>query len=271
VIWWFVTLLPCLDYRQLTFPLVEDQFSYLPSVGLCLALGYLLLVTAASSFPNLRAVRLLAPALTVVAVLWASQVVRCIPHWRSNDSLFQYGLRDSPNVAYVRAYRAGIMQFIEHDNAGATRELQAALQLNERGFVRYTAITYNAYIELGEINLSQGHVAEALEYFNKAVRLQPNAHEAYDELGSVYFPRGDYAQAAEYFQKAVQAKPLDVVARFFLGTCWIKLGKPQEAAEQFRQAREAEPDYLQAYEAEARAWEAAGNRAQAAAVRALLK
>ena len=86
-------------------------------------------------------------------------------------------------------------------------------------------------------------------------------------LGSVYFPRGDYARAAEYFQQAVRANPLDMGARFFLGTCWMKLGKPAQAAEQFHAAREVDPSYSQAYLAEAKALEAAGDKAGAARVR----
>jgi len=39
VAWWGITLLPCLAIKQLSVPYVADRFSYLPSVGLCLALA----------------------------------------------------------------------------------------------------------------------------------------------------------------------------------------------------------------------------------------
>ena len=86
----------------------------------------------------------------------------------------------------------------------------------------------------------------------------------------MYFPRGDYAKAAEYFQQSVRVNPLDFGGRFFLGTCWMKLGKPVLAAEQFHAAREADPDFAQAYQAEAQAWEAAGDSASATKVRQLM-
>jgi len=269
VLWWFVSLLPCLDYHHLSFPLVEDQFSYFPSVGLCLGLGYLMFVGAAQHYGKARV--MLVPGLAVVGALWAVQIVRSIPHWRSNEALFEYGLRVSPNASMVRAFHADVLQFVNGDYEGATRELQTALRLNSQGFRRIPAVTYNAYVALGEIALLKGHESEGLDYLNKAVRLYPDGNFAYSELGSFYFARGDYQRAAEYFEQAVRAKPLGTVARFFLGSCWLKLGKPAQAAEQFHAAREAEPDYFQAYEAEARALEAAGDNAQAAAVRALIK
>jgi hypothetical protein len=38
IVWWLVTFLPCLDVRHLSFPLLAERFSHLPSVGICLGL-----------------------------------------------------------------------------------------------------------------------------------------------------------------------------------------------------------------------------------------
>jgi len=266
VLWWFVTLAPCLDYRQLSFPLVEDQFSYLPSVGLCLALGYLVFDWAPQRFANLRSTQVAIGALAVVATVWAAQIVRAIPHWHNNDTLFEYGLRVSPDAPLVHLSHGTDMQFRDHDLEGAAREFQTALRLNAQNFRPLPTLDYGSYIGLGQIALLQGREAEALDYFNRAVRLLPNSDFAYEELGSYYFPRGDYARAAEYFQQAIRANPLDLGARFFLGTCWLKLGKPAQAAEQFHAAREVDPSYSQAFVAEAAALEAAGDKAGAARV-----
>jgi tetratricopeptide (TPR) repeat protein len=267
LLWWIVLLAPCLDYRQLSFPYVEDQFSYLPSVGLCLAFAYVAFVLAPQRLPNLR---LMLPALavsTVVAGLWAVQVERTVPHWRDADTLFDYAIRVSPNAAPVHISRGVRLQLRDNDLNGAAREFQTALRLNGQSLRPISAVTYDAYIGLGQIALNQGREAEALDYFHKGVRLLPNFSFAYVVLGSVYFPRGNYAQAADYFRQAVDANPLDTNARFYLGTCLMKLGQPAQAAEQFHGAREVDPTYLQAYEAEARALEAAGDHLGAAAVR----
>ena len=55
--WWVVTLVPALDIRQLSFPLPAERFSYLPSVGLCLSLAYVLLAWLPQRFPTPLAVR----------------------------------------------------------------------------------------------------------------------------------------------------------------------------------------------------------------------
>jgi hypothetical protein len=47
----------------------------------------------------------------------------------------------------------------------------------------------------------------------------------------------------------------------------MKLGEPRDAAAQFHAARQVDSTYLEAYEAEARALDAAGDYAEAARVR----
>jgi tetratricopeptide (TPR) repeat protein len=266
-LWWLVTLLPCLNYRYLSIPLVADRFSYLPSVGLCLALGYLAFEWLPLHFPRVSSVRLAVPLVAVVAALWGAQTVRTIPHWRNNDALSDYSLAVSPNAAEMHVSHGVNLQLQKRDLEGAAREFQTALRLNAQSLRPAPAVTYNAYIGVGQVALLQGREQEALDDFNQAIHLLPNYPFAYSVLGSFYFPRGDYARAAECFQHVVRVNPLDTGARFYLGTCWMKLGKPAQAAEQFHAAREVDPTYSQAYAAEAMALEAAGDKAAAARVR----
>lgn len=267
VLWWPVTLLPCLDVRQLSYPLIADRFSFLPSVGLSLAVAALALHTLPNRFRLQRPERVLVPALGVAMILFCVQDLRAVPRWRTNDTLWNYSYDAEPKSALVHVHRALDLQYRYRNLTGAAREYQTAIQLNHVAFVELTTVTYDCLIGLGQIAALEGRSDEALVYFHKAVALTPRYSSGYDVLGAFYFPRGDYAQAAAYFQQAVRANPLDVGARFFLGTCLLQLGKPAEAALQFHSARETDPDYTQAYIAEAHALEAAGDMAGADHVR----
>ncbi len=269
LVWWAVTLLPCLDVRQLSFPLLAERFSYLPSVGLCLALAYFGLDWLPQRLPRARRAPVVLSALGLVLCFWCIQDVRAIPNWRSNETLFGYSLRVAPNAGLVRIHHGLDLQYHEHDLEGAGKEFEAALRLNLAGFNPLNTVTYDALIGLGQVADLEGRHDEALTYYQKAARVLPYHSLAYDILGTVYFPRADYAKAAEYFARSVQVNPQDLTARFYLGTCRMKLGRYREAAEQFRAAREVDPAYWQAYGAEAQALEAAGDAAGAAAVRKL--
>jgi tetratricopeptide (TPR) repeat protein len=266
---WAVTLLPCLDVRQVSFP-VADRFSYLPSVGLCFALAYFGLVWLPEHAPRLRHYAAVVPAgLVLVSTFWAVQDVGQIPHWSENEALWSYSVQASPDTAQVHLFQASLLRSRDGDLDGAAREFQTALRLNQASDRRLVGVTYECYLGLGQIANWRNRVEEARSYFEKAVETAPSQSPAYKALGALYFPRGDYSRATPYFVQAVNFDPQDLEARFFLGTCWMKLGKPRQAAEQFHAAREVDPTYTEAYQAEARALEAAGDPAGAARVLSL--
>jgi tetratricopeptide (TPR) repeat protein len=153
---------------------------------------------------------------------------------------------------------------------GAEREYQTALRLNRESVRQLAGIDYECYLGLGQIALLRADIAGAINYYQMAIRLGPDHSPAYKALGALYFPQGDYKHAAEYFTTAVKLDPQDVESRFFLGTCELKLGKPLEAAAQFHAARQVDPTYIEAYQAEARALDAAGKAPEAARVRSLM-
>jgi len=264
--WWGITLIPCLDVRQLSLPLVADRYSYLPSVGLCLAVASVLIQWLPQHIPARRCARplLATSALLVTLSLWTVQAVRSIAPWHDNESLASHSLQQSPDSASLHLVVAWRFFFQGHDPEGARQEYETALRLNAVAFRPMSAVTYEALIGLGEVAGGKGHFEESVNYFQKATRVSPYLSSAYDALGSTYFPRGDYVQAAEYYGEAVRVNSQDVVARFCLGTCLMRLGKYREAAEQFRAAAAVDPTYWQAVRAQARAQEAAGEVNEAA-------
>jgi tetratricopeptide (TPR) repeat protein len=222
--------------------------------------------------PRWRYTLTVVPAgLALVSALWAVQDVRQIPHWLENEALWNYSVQASPDTALVHLFRATILRSRYGDLNGAVREFRTALRLNQSSDRPLVGVAYECYLGLGEISNAKNNLEEARSYYEQAAQIAPSHAPAYRALGTLYFPRGDYARAARYFTRAVELDPQDLEARFFLGTCWLKLGKPRQAAEQFHAAREVDPTYTQAFEAEARALEAAGDAAGAAQVRSLAR
>ena len=269
LIWWPVTLVPVLNIRFLSSPLVADRHSYLPSVGLCLAIAYLAFLWLPRHVVSPRLPALVVPPVVLLMVLWAVQCIRGSTHWCNNEVLAAYALEQSPHTARLHFIEAQVLEYEHADLDGAEREIRLALELNRASPQPLNAVTYDAYVLLGTIATSRGRREEAIKFFEKATTIFDNLSDAYLYLGSLYLPQGDYARAAQYFSQAVNANRYDVNARFLLGTCWMKLGKYREAAEQFHAAREVDPSYWQAFDAEARARDASGDSATAARVRGL--
>jgi protein O-mannosyl-transferase len=269
---WLIALIPCLDVRQITTPFAADRYSYLPTVGLSLAVAWLFL----AHLPKLRwrgvPVQAAAATLAVVAIFWTVSTEASIPHWRNSQALMQFGMKADSNAAAPHIYKGIDLQYRFGDLEGAAREYRTAMRINEENKPFIVPVVCQAELGLGQIANLDGRPKEALKYYNEVLRLCPDGHETfavYDAMGSMAFLKGHYAEAAEHFRKAVKWGPVDVSGHYYLGTCEMKLGHPREAAEQFRIVRQIDPRLRPAYMAEAMALEAAGDAAGAARVRAL--
>ncbi len=270
VVWWGVTLLPCLDVRQVNLP-VADRFSFLPTVGLCLALAWVALDWLPRHVAHPRTAPALGMALVTLMALWIVQDVRSVARWHDNVTIWDQAYVASPNSALAHMLHGVVLQQRDGKLDEAAQEYRLAIKLNLASERPLPGVTSDCYVLLGHVANAQDHVDEAVNDFNQALRVVPGNSLAYKALGIIYFPRGNYAQAKVYFEKAVALDPQELETRFYLGSCYLKLGEPREAALQFHAAREADSTYIQAFEAEARALDAAGDTAEAARVRALIK
>jgi protein O-mannosyl-transferase len=268
---WLLALLPCLDIRQITTPFAADRYSFLPTFGLCLAVGWVMMERLPKLLPRGLPVQAATVALAIVAVLWTAGTEAAIPNWRSSGALMRYGLRENPNSGAPHIYKGIDLQYRVGDLEGAAQEFKTAMQVNELSKPLVVAVICKANLGLAQIAILEGRPEEAMQHFGVVLRLCPDGQEGfsvYDTLGSMAFVKGDYAEAAENFRKAVQWGPADVSGHYYLGTCEMKLGHFREAAEQFHIVSEIDPSLRPAYAAEAAALEATGDKAGAARARA---
>jgi Tfp pilus assembly protein PilF len=268
ILWWGITLMPCLDIRQVNSA-VADRFSLLPSVGLCLALAYAAFDWLPRHVVHPRVMPAASLAVAVLMILWIVQDVRSVPNWHDNVSLWNQAYVASPDSPVAHMLRGALLQQRDGKMDAAAQEYQLALKLNRASERPLPGIEAECYVLLGQVANIQGRTQEAIDDYNQALRAVPGYSLAYKSLGILYFPQGNYAQAATYFRRAAELAPRDEETRFYLGTCYLKLGEPRQAAEQFHAARQIDATYIEAYQAEARALEAAGDAAGAARVRAL--
>jgi tetratricopeptide (TPR) repeat protein len=92
-----------------------------------------------------------------------------------------------------------------------------------------------------------GKHKEAIEYYDKALQLDPKYVDAWNNKGLALYNSGKHKEAIEYYDKALQLDPGFPIAWNNKGLALYKLGKYDEAIESYDQAIKIMPDYANAW------------------------
>ncbi len=84
---------------------------------------------------------------------------------------------------------------------------------------------------------------EAVEEFDRALKLDPNYGEAMNGLASSYAEMGEYNAAIEYFGRYASVSPGDANPFDSMGDLYFAMGKLDEAIAKYKEALEVKPDF----------------------------
>jgi len=221
---WFVGMLvPVIGFAQVGAQSMADRYSYLPHVGLFIALVWGLFAIARK--PALIALSITAIAAAVIAT---AQVA----YWRDSEALFDHTLRlthDNISANYFMALALeskgkkteSVRYFQEAirgnpDNIKALTHLGRILagegRLDEARKQFEAALRVDSDLPLTQINLAdvllrQGKRDEAIDHYITAMQLNPGMPQAHFELSTLLSAKHDYAGAIAHLRTAVEQKP----------------------------------------------------------------
>jgi len=192
------------------------------------------------------------------------------------EASFRIALRDDPTSAEA-LYGIGSVCLNQQRNTEARDIFARAVKLS----ATYPDTLPNSWNNLGILSTREGHMEEAVEYFQKALQLSPdhpialinlgNAHrqlkhwdgaraaferalkvnpadpEANYGLGMVYAQTDDTARASEYLHNALRARPIYPEALNNLGILYLRTQRRDEAVASFEESIRVAPDFDQSY------------------------
>ena len=97
-----------------------------------------------------------------------------------------------------------------------------------------------------------GKVREAIGHYEQALRIKPDYAEAHNNLGVALWSSGKLEEAIGHFQQALRIRPDYAEAHYGLGIALEQTGKLREAIGHYQQALRINPDYADARNALAR-------------------
>lgn len=143
-----------------------------------------------------------------------------------------------------RHFEALVYAGVLENEAG---RIDAALEYLERA-VSVQPDAFLPHFALGALLALSGRLPKAEVFLKRAVDIEDSA-PAHSLLGTIAYERGRLAQAIEHFQKAVRLDPDDEDALYQLGLCYLDRGWTQKAAERFQAALELNPNRIEYEEA----------------------
>ncbi len=104
----------------------------------------------------------------------------------------------------------------------------------------------SAHLNMGLSLKRLGRLPEAIAEYRKAIAITPESALAHDNLGNALQAAGDIKGAIEQYRAAIALKPNFADAYNNLGVALLSQQHPQEAIEQFSQALDLKPDLVDA-------------------------
>ncbi|MBZ5638468.1 MAG: tetratricopeptide repeat protein [Acidobacteriia bacterium] len=100
----------------------------------------------------------------------------------------------------------------------------------------------DAHNNLGNALLRLRRTEEAIEHYRKALRLEPNSAKVLNNLGKALATMGKPQDALEYFERALRIDPWLAGAHVNLGNALLRLGRPKDGIGHYEEALRLRPD-----------------------------
>ena len=233
--WYVGMLVPVIGLVQVGSHSMADRYTYLPQIGLCMAVTWgVAQVTA--SWRYRRWACGIASALAVLVLMGFAW--RQTSYWQDSETL------------WTRALACTTHNDIAHNNLGNT--------LADRGQIDEAIAHYQKALEIkpgyveahnnfGMALARCGQVDTAIAHYQMALEIMPGSAEVHNNLGNALAGRGQVDAAIVHFQKALEIKPDYVEAYNNLGNALLSRGQVDAAIAHFGKALEIKPDYAKGY------------------------
>ncbi len=239
-IWYLIMLAPVIGIIEVGLQGHADRYTYLPQVGLYIALSWLV---ADISVSNPAQKRILATigAISVVALAVCS--FKQTTYWKNSESLWTHTL------AVTKDNDVALMNlgnyFTQHGRLDeALASLQAALDVRSASESRHYSLSLAIiHATMGDALARIGRLDEALDHLRKAVELRPDFPDAHYNLGTVIFRKGDLDGAIGEWQSALALHPNDPETNTGLANAFVQKGLFREAITHYKIALKSDPDF----------------------------
>lgn len=192
-LWFLGMLVPVIGIVQVGDQSMADRYTYLPSIGLTIAVVWGVYAMVERHADMQRA---LLAASAVVAVILFVLTARQIHTWKDGSiGLMTRAIALQPNNWPAR-WQLGAELAHNNDDAAAADQFRAALKVHPQHAGLHYALA-NVYLRAGKLDA-------AMHEYGESLAIAPQSFGTWNNLGITYARMNDWRHAAWAFQHAVQ-------------------------------------------------------------------
>jgi protein O-mannosyl-transferase len=214
-LWYLGMLVPVIGLVQVGWQGRADRYTYLPQIGLYIAITWAVADWAASRRWQ-RAILTPVAMLAIAVLSWRALVHTS--YWVDSETLFKHALAVTTNND-VAENNLGIVFLRQGKVDDAISLLQAAVDLRSDNSP--------AHENLAKALLQKGQVTDALIHYRKLLELQPDNIEVHNIVGTVLVQQGRAREGMEEWEKVLTIQPDNGNAMSNLS--WIFATSPDES------------------------------------------
>ncbi len=214
-LWFLGTLVPVIGIVQVGYQGFADRYTYLPSIGIWLALVWLA-AEGLERAPRAAAIALCALVLGALVGMTRAQIV----YWRDGVTLLERALAVTRENFAAHSMLAG-----ELADAG---RLEPAVEHYREALRIRPGFPFASY-GLGVTLEEQGKTDEAIARYREALRADPRLVPAHFNLANLLGRAGELEQAVRHYRRALELEPGHRGAHQGLAVALGLLGRPEEA------------------------------------------
>ena len=108
-------------------------------------------------------------------------------------------------------------------------------------------LAYGGLLEKGNRMLSSGEHEQAISFYKKALRINPDYAEGYGNIGAVLARQGRFGKAVLKYEKALKINPDFAEANYSIGNIFLLQKRNHDAMACYFKALEADSDFAEAH------------------------
>jgi tetratricopeptide (TPR) repeat protein len=200
-LWFGVTLVPVLGFVHVGFQGIADRYTYIPSIGLSVAVAF-----GASELAERLRLPVAARAGVTGAVLAALAFLtfRQVAYWRDGVTLYERALAVTENNFAIHA-------FLADDLAPAGHRAEALAHYREA--IRIRPDFPHAHYGLGVTWEEEHRLDDAIAEYRAALRANPDFTAAHFNLATLLGMSGQFDESAAHYRRVLELQPGHAGAR----------------------------------------------------------